>query len=373
VQFASFDVFGSILLVQYAVIGGLGWIAGAVIGASAAPGAVVAEVTARVLPNLDNIAAWLVIASGIGVVQLLRRAPDGVASVVSSRLRRLRPQRPARATQARSRPEDADIGARGRTLEVRSVSVHFGGLAAVDDVSFIVSPGEVVGLIGPNGAGKTTLLDLMTGFTRLRHGRVLLDGIDVSSWSPERRARAGISRSWQGVELFEELTVWENLLVAQETRSRWRYLRDLVWRTAPSLSAFGESVVDDLGLRDALDEKPHTLSLGLLKLVGIARTIIAQPGVILLDEPAAGLDAEDSRELAELIRRIARTHQVAIVVIEHDMALILNTCDRIAVLDFGRKIADGTPEEIQQDPRVVDAYLGAPTKAEPVEQDIAAR
>jgi sulfate-transporting ATPase len=243
---------------------------------------------------------------------------------------------------------------------------------AVDDVSFKVSPGEVIGLIGPNGAGKTTLLDVITGFTRQQSGRVLLDGTDVSTWSPERRARAGIARSWQGVELFEELTVRDNLLVAEDHSSLLRYVRDLVWPDRRPLSAFGESVVDDLGLREFLDQRPTTLPHGVIKLVGIARTIIANAGVVLLDEPAAGLDNDESRELATLIRHFAARHGVAVVIIEHDMALILNTCDRIVALDFGSKIADATPREIQANEAVIKAYLGEPIETEPAPEPAAA-
>ena len=242
------------------------------------------------------------------MIQLLRRAPDGTASLVAKRVARFFTR--AGAATEPSAPVEVARRAPGRgvELEVRGITVRFGGVVAVDDVSFTVTPGEVVGLIGPNGAGKTTLLDVVTGFTKQQSGTVLLDHVDVSAWTPERRARAGIARSWQGVELFDELTVRDNLLVAEERRALTNYVRDLVWRRRRRLSDFGQSVVDDLGLRAHLDSYPRRFPTASPSSSGIARTIISDPAVILLDEPAAGLDADESSELSDLIRRIAARH-----------------------------------------------------------------
>jgi ABC-type branched-subunit amino acid transport system ATPase component/ABC-type branched-subunit amino acid transport system permease subunit len=356
VNFKAFDVFGSILLIQYAVIGGLGWVSAVAVGAVGAPGAVVSQFTLDILPSLDDVASWLAIAAGLGVVSLLRQAPDGVAAQVADAVRGRLPAR--RTGPAETRDITSDVVAQPVDLRLENISVRFGGVTALDQVSFAVRPGEVLGLIGPNGAGKTTVLDVITGFTRPDTGRVLLDNVDTAQWSPERRARGGMSRSWQAVELFDELTVRDNLLVACESPTRWRYLLDLVAPGRQRLTPFAEGVVDDLGLRDVLDQRPSSLPHGMVRLVGIARAMASCPGVLLLDEPAAGLDARESAELATEIRRIARTHGIGIVVIEHDVPLILSCCDRIVVLDFGRKLAEGSPSEVGNHPDVVHAYLG---------------
>jgi sulfate-transporting ATPase len=243
-------------------------------------------------------------------------------------------------------------------LEVRGISVRFGGVVALDDVSFSVRPGEVFGLIGPNGAGKTTMLDVMTGFTRQTRGTVALDGRAIDGWSPERRARAGMARSWQAVELFEEMSVRENLLVAVDRHDWAHYLIDLLRPGRQAPSELMNQVVGELQLGPYLNQRPSSLSQGASRLVGIARALVTEPSVLLLDEPAAGLDSHESAELGAVIRQVAKQLGIAVLVIEHDVGLLMSICDKIAVLDFGKMIAHGAPEEIRRDPQVVHAYLG---------------
>jgi ABC-type branched-subunit amino acid transport system ATPase component len=236
--------------------------------------------------------------------------------------------------------------------------VRYGGVTALDSAELRVESGHVVGLIGPNGAGKTTLLDAVTGFTVPSTGTVLLDGRDITRWSPGRRARAGLGRSFQGVELFEELSVADNLLVAADDQSTWRFLVDPVRPGRASSTPTMRRVVDALELGGILDAMPGELPSGTSRLVGVARALVAEPSILFLDEPAAGLDPHETAELGELIRRIADEWRIGVVLVEHDVPLVLGVCDHIVVLDFGRGIAAGPPEQIRHDPAVVQAYLG---------------
>src|SRR5262249_29365967 len=192
------------------------------------------------------------------------------------------------------------------SLSVRDLVVNFGGVVAVDHVSVAIEPGEVVGLIGPNGAGKTTILDVITGFTTQSGGSVRFGDARIDRWSVERRARAGIVRSWQAVELFEEMSVRENLLVAADDQSRRRYLTDLVRPGRPAPPALAHEVVEQFGLTDVLEVRPSSLPHGVARLVGIARALVTEPAVLLLDEPAAGLDTNESAELGRAIRATAQ-------------------------------------------------------------------
>ena len=361
VAFSAFNVLGSISLVQYAVLGGLGWVAGAALGALVAPGALLVKIMNDGLGGVDDVTAWAGIIAGLSAILVLSVAPDGLAARVGRASRRLRSGIRA-DSEKRERANGPSEGPRSdrcpATVEVSGITVHFGGVVALDEVSLKVDPGEVVGLIGPNGAGKTTLLDVITGFTRSDSGRVALDGRSIDGCSPERRARAGVIRSWQSVELFEEMTIRENLLVAGDRKAPSRYLTDLLHPGRPATTATIDGAVADFDLDAVLDQRPSALSQGMSRLVGIARAIAAEPSVLLLDEPAAGLDHAESRELAHVIRRIADERGLPILIVEHDVPLLMGLCDRLVVLDFGRVIAEGTPDAVRNDPAVVAAYLG---------------
>ncbi len=370
VQFTSFDVFGSINAVLYAVVGGAGWAAGALVGAVQVAGAA-ANTLIDDIVNFNQLPNWLLIFSGVAVVAILRSAPDGLAALASAQWRALSARLPEvrrlKRTPAAPRREVYEARPPG-TLSVEGLSVRFGGVVALNDVSFRVGPGEIVGLIGPNGAGKTTLLDVVTGFTRQAEGTVCLDGQAVDSRSPERRARDGMARSWQVIELFEEMTVRENLLVAADRQDAKRYFIDLLRPGRATTTDLLEEIVAEFDLGPHLDERPSKLPQGTARLVGIARAIVTEPRVLLLDEPAAGLDAHESAELGAAIRGVSKRNGIGILLVEHDVQLLMSICDRIVVLDFGRKIAEGTPEEVRRDPAVMAAYLGTtpPVAGEPV-------
>jgi ABC-type branched-subunit amino acid transport system ATPase component/ABC-type branched-subunit amino acid transport system permease subunit len=363
VQFQAFDVFGSILSVQYAVIGGLGWVAGAMLGAATAPGAIADRFLKGQLPGVDNIAAWLALLAGVGAINILRTSPDGLGALWS----RIAGRAVAFARLPRRREVAVVDGPRRRpaSLVMEGVTVGFGGVTALRGVDLEVHPGEVVGLIGPNGAGKTTLLDVATGFTPAQAGAVRLDGAVIDAWAPERRAAAGVARSWQAVELFEEMTVRENLMVAVDDHRPWRYVADLLRPGRPRLTRQAVEIIEELGLADVLDSRPSALPQGIARLAGIARAMVGDPRVLLLDEPAAGLDRAETAELAQLIRGIADRRGLGVLVVEHDVPMLLRTCDRIAVLDFGDKIAEGTPADIRAHRRVAEAYLGSGAVADP--------
>ncbi len=241
-------------------------------------------------------------------------------------------------------------------LTTDKLSVSFGGVHAVRQLSLSVGRGQLVGLIGPNGAGKTTFVDALTGFVR-SSGSVMFDGIDISTWPVHKRAKAGMLRTWQSTEIFTDLTIEENLLSGVEHRGIGQVFADLVApgrRRAPSDTL---RHLERFGLADFAKRMPSELSYGQRKLVGVARALAAEPKVLLVDEPAAGLDSRESEELGARLRGVV-DEGTAVLLIDHDMGLVLSVCDYIYVIDSGLLIAEGTPSEVRNDARVISAYLG---------------
>ena len=244
---------------------------------------------------------------------------------------------------------------------VTGVGVRFGGLVALDDVSFSVGPGQVRGVIGPNGAGKTTLFNVCCGFVRPDTGTVLRHGSPVRGLRPHGLAGMGIARTLQGVGLFAGLTVLENVMVGAERHARAGFASTLFAlprsdRDERALRERALEALDELGVGSYAGRHPGSLPYPVQKRVSLARALAGAPELLLLDEPASGLGSDEMTELGELIRSL--TARMSVVLVEHHMDLVMSVCDRITVLDFGKVVADGTPDEVRDDPAVIDAYLG---------------
>jgi sulfate-transporting ATPase len=355
VNYAQFTGFASIQVVVITVIGGIGYVIGPLFSGPLAVGGL----GARITDSFGFAPSALELISGVLLVVILFANPNGIADTNVRSLRRVRRRRTPTAEPLP--PAAAGIHLGGQHLEVAALTVRFGGVVALEEVHVDVRPGEILGLIGPNGAGKTTFIDAVTGFVDVASGTVVtLDGQPITNWSATRRARAGLGRSFQSLELFEDVTVRENLLVASDDGAVIRYGLDLVHPGTPELSPIAIAAIREFGLEDALDAMPTELPHGRRRLIAIARAVAASPAVLLLDEPAAGLSAVESEELGRLVRWLAHDVGLAVLMIEHDVNLVLSICDRVAVLDFGRLIALDTPAAVASDPAVVAAYLGTP-------------
>ena len=365
ITYGLFDPFSSINAVGSTVIGGVGYVSGAAFGAPNTNHGL----GTQILQSVVNLGNWETFVGGCLLVLLVIFQQNGVADVVAHHFRRLFPISTARALSTdESRVDVPQAAVPPATLEMKDVSVRFGGVVAVNSVSFTVGPGEVVGLIGPNGAGKTTLIDAVTGFVS-SSGTILLNGLRIGGLSAPRRARLGLRRTFQSLELFQDFTVRENIHAGADEAPRSSWLTDVFWPGRHPLPAAAVTAVGEFQLAEHLDSPVDGLPYGRRRLVGIARAVAAAPSVLMLDEPAAGLDAVETGELVERIRRLADDRKMSVLLVEHDMSVVMSTCDRVVVLNFGQVIAEGTPAEISSHPSVIAAYLGT-SLSEPVRTEI---
>ena len=243
-------------------------------------------------------------------------------------------------------------------LRLQAVGKRFGGVRALSDISMSVGKNRIVGVIGPNGAGKTTLFNLITGAYRSDSGTIVFDGRKVTDWPPHRIIRAGLARTFQNIRLFAGMTVWEHLLVTQHAKGNaLRGLMPLRWSN-PAVTASAEQVLKFFGLEKYRDVLARTLPYGIQRKVDMARALASGPKLLLLDEPVAGMNHDEADELRRLLLRL-NEEGLTILLIEHDMAFVMNLCHELYVLDFGVRIATGEPAAIRNDPVVLDAYLGS--------------
>jgi sulfate-transporting ATPase len=366
----------------FAVVGGVGFVIGPLLGMLLAAGGFGSWLLDQFFSNPN--AAILSLISGVAVVVILFQDPDGQAALlvkqgrwVASRITSAGRSSLARTTGDRTLPAGATPnGAQRRglfdsaagdherkSLVVEGLTVRYGGVVAVSDVSLTVKPGRVLGLIGPNGAGKTSLIDAITGFTPLAEGGVRLEDERIDRWKANRRARAGVARAFQSLELFESSTVRENLLVASDDQRVRTYLSDLAFAKKEELPPIALAALHEFELTDYLDDVVSSIPYGARRLTAIARAIATSPSVLLLDEPAAGLGTPERQRLGRVVRGLVDHWGIGVLVVEHDMEFVTKHCDDVTVLDFGRQIASGTPRQIEQDPVVIAAYLGEQDEA----------
>ena len=248
-------------------------------------------------------------------------------------------------------------------LDVRNLGIDFGGLTAVDGFNMTIGPTEISGLIGPNGAGKTTIFNLLTSVYQPTRGSILLKGIDTKGMNTAKVNKLGIARTFQNIRLFNDMTALDNVKVGMHNEIKCSFIASLLhlpsyYKSEKKANQKAMELLEFMGLGDIADQKAGSLPYGVQRRLEIVRALATNPSIILLDEPAAGMNPSETAELMHQIRRIRDTFQIAIFLIEHDMNLVMNVCEAIAVVNYGRIIAKGTAEEIQANPVVIEAYLG---------------
>jgi sulfate-transporting ATPase len=362
VLFQGYDPTTGIALLSLMIVGGIGYIGGSAFLGWLAPSAFGVWIIS-LISNTPTVNDWVALLSGVAVVATVMFYPDGVAAWQAADWKKrfgrfLGPEPAAGIPDEPDREPPRALRAQEHRLEVESLGVRFGGVVAVNDVSLVVRSGEILGLIGPNGAGKTTMIDAITGLNRRYSGHVSFDGQRIDRLSPAARARLGIGRSYQSLELFEDLSVEDNLRVGADAPTAASYLTDLVRPGKRPLSPAAIAAIREFELEGDVGRKPGELPFGRRRLVGIARAIATNPSVLLLDEPSSGLDEGESKELAALLRRLTAEWNIAILLVDHDMSVVMSVSNEIIALDFGRAIASGPPEQVRNDPAVISAYLG---------------
>jgi branched-chain amino acid transport system ATP-binding protein len=248
-------------------------------------------------------------------------------------------------------------------LELRDISLHFGGITALDGVGFTVNKGEIFAVIGPNGAGKTSVFNCISGLYHPAKGNILFEGSDITGLAPARRARLGLARSFQNIELFKGMTVIDNLMLGRHIHMKTGLFTGGLFfgparREEIRNREVVEEIIDFLEIQAIRQKVVGTLAYGLQKRVELGRALALAPRVLLLDEPMAGMNAEETEDMARFVLDISDERDTTVVLIEHDMGVVMDICDRICAIDFGVKLAEGTPAEIQANPSVVSAYLG---------------